>query len=57
MIQMIVERLIALYYEEEGQTLFEYALILTLVSVTAVAVLTVLGAFPGSIFSQLTSDL
>jgi Flp pilus assembly pilin Flp len=42
---------------EEGQTLVEYALILALVSVTAVAALDALSGGINSIFNQIVSDL
>lgn len=42
---------------EEGQTLVEYALILALVSVTAVAALGVLSNGINGIFSKISSDL
>jgi Flp pilus assembly pilin Flp len=42
---------------EEGQTLVEYALILALVSVTAVAALQALSGGINGIFSQIVSDL
>jgi Flp pilus assembly pilin Flp len=57
MTQRLMRAFIALRYGEEGQTLFEYALILSLVSVTAIAVLNVIGGFPGFFLSQVTADL
>jgi Flp pilus assembly pilin Flp len=45
-----------LRFEEEGQTLVEYALILILVSVAAVTLLTAIGAFPSSVFSSVNAD-
>ena len=42
---------------EEGQTLVEYALILALVSVTAVAALDALSGGINSIFSKIVTDL
>lgn len=57
MAQLLARAFLNLRYGEEGQTLFEYALVLTLVSVTAVAMLKVLGAYPGSILGQVTADL
>jgi Flp pilus assembly pilin Flp len=41
---------------EEGQAMVEYALILALVSVAAVAVLTLLGGSVSSIFDKINSD-
>ena len=43
--------------DEEGQTLVEYALILALVSVTAVAALQALSGGINGVFSQIVSDL
>ena len=46
----------ALRFDEEGQTLVEYALILILVSVAAITLLAAVGAFPSSIFSSINDD-
>ena len=58
---MIVTRLYlaltSLRDREEGQTLVEYALILALVSVTAVVALKALSTGVNSIFTQITNDL
>ena len=42
---------------EEGQAMVEYALILALVSVAAVAILSTLGGSVSSIFSEINADL
>jgi len=42
---------------ESGQAMVEYALILALVSVAAVAILSTLGGSVSSIFSQINADL
>lgn len=42
---------------EAGQAMVEYALILALVSVAAVAILTQLGTSVSSIFSKINADL
>jgi pilus assembly protein Flp/PilA len=47
----------ALRSEEEGQAMVEYALILALVSVAAVAILQALGTHVSSIFNEINSDL
>jgi pilus assembly protein Flp/PilA len=47
----------ALRDREEGQAMVEYALILSLVSVAAVAVLTLIGGKVSSIFSTINADL
>jgi Flp pilus assembly pilin Flp len=49
--------LAALRNGEEGQAMVEYALILALVSVAAVAILTTLGHSVSSIFSEINADL
>jgi len=49
--------LTALRDGEEGQAMVEYALILALVSVAAVAILSVLGTSVSSIFSEINQDL
>ena len=50
-------RLAALRSGEEGQAMVEYALILALVSVAAVAILSTLGGSVSSIFSEINADL
>ena len=47
----------ALRNNEEGQAMVEYALILALVSVAAVAILSTLGQSVSSIFSEINADL
>jgi pilus assembly protein Flp/PilA len=47
----------ALRNGEEGQAMVEYALILALVSVAAVAILSTLGNSVSSIFSEINADL
>jgi pilus assembly protein Flp/PilA len=49
--------LTALRDAEEGQAMVEYALILALVSVAAVAILSTLGNSVSSIFSEINADL
>jgi pilus assembly protein Flp/PilA len=49
--------LTALRNGEEGQAMVEYALILALVSVAAVAILSTLGTSVSSIFSEINQDL
>jgi Flp pilus assembly pilin Flp len=55
--QLLTRTFLALRSREEGQTIVEYALILSLVSVTAVTLLTVIGGFPGAFLTQVTADL
>jgi len=43
--------------DEEGQGLTEYALILVLIAIAAVAAVTLLGGRIAAIFQQITSDL
>ena len=43
--------------EEEGQGLVEYALILVLVSIAAVATLTILGTTVSGVFTTITGSL
>ena len=47
----------ALRDREEGQAMVEYALILSLVAVAAVAVLSTLGGSISSIFSKINVDI
>jgi pilus assembly protein Flp/PilA len=49
--------LTALRNGEEGQAMVEYALILALVSVAAVAILSTLGNSVSSIFNEINNDL
>jgi Flp pilus assembly pilin Flp len=46
----------SLCFDEEGQTLVEYALILVMVSIAAVTLLASIGAYPSSVFSHLNAD-
>jgi pilus assembly protein Flp/PilA len=43
--------------EESGQAMVEYALILALVSVAAIAILTTLGGTVSHVFSKINADL
>jgi len=43
--------------KEKGQGLVEYALILVLVAIVAIAVLTVLGPIIGNVFSKINNTL
>ena len=46
-----------LHDREEGQTLVEYALILTFVSIASIAALTALGLKVGTVLDSITSAL
>ena len=56
MIPLLARTFALLRSDEDGQTLVEYALILILVSVAAVTLLAVLGAYPSSIFNSVNTD-
>ncbi|HEX5173610.1 MAG TPA: hypothetical protein VFV91_05635 [Gaiellaceae bacterium] len=56
MTHWLVRAFAPLRYDEEGQTLVEYALILLLVSTAAVALLSALGVFASSAFSSINGD-
>ena len=56
MTQLLMRAFWNLRYREEGQTLVEYALILVFVSVAAVTLLSALGAFPTSVFTNINAD-
>ena len=43
--------------KEKGQGLVEYALILVLVAIVAIAILAILGPQIGNVFSQIVSNL
>jgi Flp pilus assembly pilin Flp len=53
MTQLLTRAFWNLRYREEGQTLVEYALILVLVSTAAFTLLTAIGGYPSSIFSEI----
>jgi Flp pilus assembly pilin Flp len=55
--QLLVRAFLALRYRDEGQTIIEYALVLSLVSVTAIAILQTIGSVPGAFLTQVTADL
>jgi Flp pilus assembly pilin Flp len=52
----LVRAFAPLRFDEEGQTLVEYALILLLVSTAAVGLLSALGVFASSAFSSINAD-
>jgi Flp pilus assembly pilin Flp len=54
--QLVMRAFLRLRYSEEGQALVEYALILVLVSTAAFTLLSVIGGFPSSIFSEVNAD-
>lgn len=56
MIAPLVRALWSLQFREEGQTLVEYALVLTLVSTAAFTLLSLIGVFPQHVFSELNAD-
>jgi pilus assembly protein Flp/PilA len=53
MTQLLMRALRSLRDHEEGQALVEYALILVMVSVAAVTLLSAIGGYPSSIFSEI----
>jgi len=53
MTQLLMRAFCNLRDREEGQTLVEYALILVLVSTAAFTLLTAIGGYPSSIFSEI----
>lgn len=56
MTRLLTRGLFPLCFDEEGQTLIEYALILVLVSTAAFTILSAIGAFPSSVFSSINAD-
>jgi Flp pilus assembly pilin Flp len=56
LIQPFVRVFSLLRFDEEGQALVEYALILVLVSTAAFGLLTAIGGFPSSFFSSVNAD-
>jgi Flp pilus assembly pilin Flp len=57
MTHLLVRAFLALRYREEGQTLLEYGLIISLVSIGSILLLQAVGAFSPSVFTKVTSDL
>jgi Flp pilus assembly pilin Flp len=55
MTQQLIRAFWHLRYREEGQTLVEYALILVLVSTAAFTLLSAIGGFPASVFSEVNA--
>jgi Flp pilus assembly pilin Flp len=56
MIQLLARGLYLLRFDEEGQTLVEYALILVLVSTAAFTILSAIGAYPAHVFASVNAD-
>jgi Flp pilus assembly pilin Flp len=57
MIPLLVRALLSLRTREEGQTLLEYGLVISLVSIGALIILDVIGGIPGGFLTQMTADL
>jgi Flp pilus assembly pilin Flp len=55
MTQLLMRALFRLRHGEEGQALIEYALILVLVSTAAFTLLSAIGGFPASVFSEVNA--
>ena len=53
--QLLMRAFWRLRYREEGQMLVEYALILVLVSTAAFTLLSAIGGFPASVFSEVNA--
>jgi Flp pilus assembly pilin Flp len=56
MTPLLMRAFLRLRSDEEGQTLVEYALILVLVSTAAFTLLSAIGGFPTSVFSEVNTD-
>ena len=54
--QLLVRAFLALRKDEEGQTLLEYALILTLVSVSSIALLKAIAPYAPDVFRNMAND-
>jgi Flp pilus assembly pilin Flp len=55
MTQLLMRAFLRLRHGEEGQALIEYALILVLVSTAAFTLLSAIGGFPASVFSEVNA--
>jgi len=53
---LLMRAFLRLRYDEKGQTLVEYALILVLVSTASFTLLSAIGGFPASVFSEMNAD-
>ena len=51
------DRFLAMFRDEEGQGLVEYALIIVLVAIAVITLLTTLGGDIGNVFSNISSTL
>jgi Flp pilus assembly pilin Flp len=56
MAPLILRAFALLRSDEEGQTLVEYALILTLVSTAAFTLLSAIGDYPAHVFTLINAD-
>jgi Flp pilus assembly pilin Flp len=56
MTSLLMRAYLRLRHDEQGQALVEYALILVLVSTAAFTLLSVIGGFPASVFSDVNAD-
>jgi Flp pilus assembly pilin Flp len=56
MIQVLVRAMLSLQFDEDGQAVIEYALIMALVSVAAIGLLAAIGDFPFGVFSEVNAD-
>ena len=55
MTELLMRVFFRLRHEEAGQALIEYALILVLVSTAAFTLLSAIGGFPASVFSEVNA--
>lgn len=55
--QLLLRAFLALRQEEEGQTLLEYAIIISLVSVSAIALLEAIATFAPGVLDKVAGDL
>jgi Flp pilus assembly pilin Flp len=55
MTQLLMRAFFRLRQDEAGQALIEYALILVLVSTAAFTLLSAIGGFPASVFSEVNA--
>lgn len=53
----LIDRVISFVREDEGQDLIEYALLVGLISLVAVAALTLTGSSVNTIFQNIAADL
>lgn len=56
LIQLFVRAFTSLRYDEEGQAIVEYALLLLLVGTASLGIVSAIGSYPSSVFSSINAS-